>query len=74
MRRRHPGHRSACTGCDNHIVISQAVASRDGHDARFAPGSDNPRGVPHMTTLDTTTTCLPDLRPECYTGAATSLS
>jgi len=25
-----------------------------------------PAGVPHMTTPDTTTTGLPDLRPECY--------
>jgi hypothetical protein len=51
LRHRHPARRPTWTGGDNRILISQVVASGDGHDALFAQGLDNPcGGSPHDHT------------------------
>jgi hypothetical protein len=51
LRHRHPARRSACIGGDDPILISDAVASGDGHDALLAQGLDNPcGGSPHDHT------------------------
>jgi hypothetical protein len=51
LRHRHPARRSAWTGGDHHILIGEAAATGDGHDALFAQGLDNPcGGSPHDHT------------------------
>jgi hypothetical protein len=51
LRHRHPARRSARTGGDDHVLISRAVASGDGHDAPVRTGLDNPcGGSPHDHT------------------------